>query len=210
MAALTEWTRTLLANLPGVAPPQVEEKLRQAAKEFYLQSRAWRTVLGPFDVTATQVPVVLAPPANSQIVWVREVWLQEGSVRSRLIGNAEKITEDRDDRRPTHFYFDPPTGTVQLWPTPTETVVGILFASVALTVTPAAATFPDLSLTHHFEAIQNGSLARLYAMPNKPWTDPIMAARYGQLFRRACMELRAVADAGYTSSDPPWRFPPFA
>lgn len=208
-AAFTLWTQPLLASLPGITSAQVDEKLRHAIREFYLQSRAWRTVLGPFTATINTPAVVLTPPALSQVVWVREVWLQEGSIRTRLWPTVERITEVRSDR-PAYFYFDPPTGTLQLWPTPIATLTNVLYASVVLTPTDAAATLPDLSLTHHFEGILNGAYARLFAMPNKPWTDPLMATRYGQLFRRTCMELRAVADAGYTHSDPPWRFPPFA
>jgi hypothetical protein len=209
MAAISLWTNPLAASLPGAIPAQVEEKLRHTVKEFFLQSRSWRKVLGPFDVTIAVPAVVLTPPADSQVVWVRGVWLQEGSIRTDLAPVTSKITEARSDR-PTHYYFDPPTGTVQLWPTPDATLVGVLYAEVALTPTTAAATFPDLAETHHFEAIQEGALSRLMAMPNKPWSDPMMAARYGQLFRRRCLELRAVSDAGYTHSDPPWRFPNFA
>lgn len=208
MAALSLWTRPLQAVLPGITPAQAEEKLRHALKEFYLQSRAWRQVLGPLDIQASTSLVTPAPPADSQIVWVRSAWLQEGSIRTHLKTSVTKITETRSDK-PTHYYSESPQ-TLNLWPTPDVNLDDVLFVEVALTMTDAAATAPDLSATHHFEAIQNGALARLYMMPNKPWTDQIAATRYGQLFRRACMELRAVSDAGYLHGDPPWRFPPFA
>ncbi len=209
MAALTVWTQPLAAVLPGATAAQLEEKLRHAAKEFYLQSRAWRTVLGPFTVTAANPAVTLTPPADARVMWVRAAWLQEGTVVTALVPSPCKITESRSER-PRQYYFDPPTGVLQLWPTPDATLSNVLYAEVALAPTTAAAAFPDLAESHHFEAIEHGALARLFAMPNKPWTNQDEARRYARMFRRACIEMRAVSDQGYTHSDPPWRFPPFA
>lgn len=210
MATLVPWTQQLLA-LPGVTTPQVEEKLRSALKEFYLQSRAYRRVLGPLTITSAQPSLALDPvDANTRVVWVRDAWLQDGSIKTHLVKAACKLTEPRTGR-PTHYWLDPAVpSTLMLWPTPDVTLSNILHVEVALTVSDAATVFPDLSVSHHFEAILNGAFARLYAMPNKPWTDQLVANRYSQLFRRACSELRTNGDLGYQHSSPPFRFPPFA
>jgi hypothetical protein len=209
MATLPLWTQPLLACFPGATEPQVEEKLRHALKEFYLQSRAWRRTLGPFDVTDGAPLVTLNPvDANTQVVWVRNAWFQEGDIRTPLGVSVCKITEAREGK-PTHFYSETPY-SLTLWPTPDTTIPGILFVEVALTTTAAATVIPEVSETHHFEAILDGAFARMYAMPNKPWTDPLAADRYSRTFRRRCLELRAVSDASYLHVDPPWRFPRFA
>jgi hypothetical protein len=208
MAALTVWTNPLAAQLPGAIPAQIEEKLRHALKEFFLQSRAWRTTLGPFDVTSGVALVTPTPPANSQIVWIRDVWLQEGGVFTPLQAATAEITEARTGK-PTHFYSESPD-TLMLWPTPDTTLTQVLYAHVALTMTDATSVVPDLSASHHYEAIEHGALARLFAIPNKPWSDPAMAFRYARMFRRRCLELRAISDAGYLRTDPSWRFPSFA
>lgn len=209
MAVLSLWTRPLLAGLPGATPVQIEEKLRHAMKEFYLQSRAWRRVLGPLDVTINAPLVSLNPvDVNTQVVWVRRAWLQEGGVITNLKPAVVKVTETRVDK-PSSYYHESPS-SLTLWPTPSATLTGVLFVEAALTLADAATVIPDISATHHFEAIYNGALARLLAMPNKPWTDQAAATTYGRMFRRSSMELRAVSDAGYTHSDPPWKFPSFA
>jgi hypothetical protein len=201
----------LNSRLAGITPAQAQAELRAAAKEFYLQSRSWNKTIGPHSTTdgATQIALVTGD-ANAQVAWVREVWLQYGDFEEYLLPMVRKNTNARDDH-PTHFFRDTGApGTIDLWPTPDASEADVLWANVALMPTAAATNLPDLAGSHHFDAILDGAMARFLMMPNRPWSDPQMGIRLGQKFRRAIVEFRAVADAGYTRSDPGWWFPPFA
>lgn len=211
MAAFSVWLNPLTSRIPGATPEQLQAELIAAAQDFYIQSRAWNVTLGPFDFTVSTPAVTLATgDVNSRVTWIRNAWLQYGDLTEDLGPLIRRVPSANEDH-PRNFYRDPNSpGVIYLWPTPNATETGVVYANVALQPTENATTLPDQAEIFHFEAILDAAMGRILKMPNKPWTDPIASMAHARSARRAAMEFRAVADAGYTHADPGWRFPPFA
>lgn len=204
------WQSPLEARFAGATPQIVRQELNAAIQEFYFQSRAWREQIGPYTVTAAQANVTLNPvQTHAKVVFVHQAWIEDPDNGVRGLKALTVYPTDGQTDYPTHYYAADPL-LLRLWPTPDATLGTVLYADAALAPLSSTAQLPSVAASHHFEAILEGSLARLFLMPNKPWTDLMQAAVYTRSFRRRCMEFRAISDSGYTRADPPWRFPPFA
>ena len=203
------WMKPLLARLSGATESTVRCELGAAIREFYLQSRAWREQIGPYNVYANNDLVWLNPvDAYSYVVWVRGAWLQDGDRRDYLAASTFRDTRPTTGR-PTAFSTPDPY-VLRLHPVPDTAMGAVLWIDAALAPAVDASRFPNIAATHHFDAILEGALARLLVIPNKPWTDPVLGMRYSQTFRRRCMEWRSISEQGYSHADQGWRFPAFA
>lgn len=204
------WTNPLQARLAGITPAQINCELSAAIREFYFQSRSWREQIGPYHIYANNDLVWLNPvDAYSNVMWVHDAWI-EHPTEGRVVLKKQTMRETgQDPARPRCFSLADPS-VLRLSPMPDESLGAVLWINASLVPVPDATRLPNVAQSHHYEAILEGALARLHLMPNKPWTDQMLASRYAQTFRRRCVEFRAIADQGYVQTDPPWRFPPFA
>lgn len=204
------WMNPLQSRLPGAVTAQIECELHAAIREFYFQSRAWREQFGPYSIYLDQDLVWLNPvDAYSNVMFVHGAWIED-PIRGRM--NLKPLTfrpTDGQTGYPMYFQAADPT-VLRLWPKPNTAVGPYLWVDASLVPLPDATRLPDMAQSHHFEAILEGALSRLHMMSNKPWSDPMLATRYGQTFRRRCLEFRAISDQGYLRADQGWRFPSFA
>lgn len=204
------WMKPLLARLAGATESTVRCELNAAIREFYLQSGAWREQVGPFNVYAGQDLVWLNPvDAYSNVNSIRSVWLEEATAGRTILKPQNGRDTDTEPGKPTH-YSTPDPYVLRLWRVPEASLGAVLWVDATMAPLPDATRLPNIAASHHFEPILEGALSRLYLIPNKPWTNPVIGMRYSQTFRRRCIEWRAVANQGYGRADPGWQFPRFA
>ena len=203
------WMKPLQARLAGAAEGTIRCELVAAIREFYLQSHGWREQIGPYNIYVGQDLVWLNPvDAYSYVAWVRGAWIQYGDRRVDLVP-CDRRQSGGLTGEPTEFSTPDPY-VLRLYPVPDVSLGPVLWVDAALAPAVDASRFPNISATHHFEPILEGALARLLNMPNKPWSNPALAMRYSQTFRRRCMEWRSLSEQGYNRVDSGWRFPAFA
>lgn len=207
---LSLWLSPLQARLAGATLSIITCELRAAIREFYYQSRGWREQFGPYAVTANNDLIWLNPvDAYSNVVHVHNAWIED-PVRGRQ--DLKKLTIRPTDGMvdyPTHFQAADPS-VLRLWPEPDESLGQVLWVDASLTPAPDATRLPNVAASHHFEAILEGALSRLYGMMNKPWSNPDMSLMLARSFRRRYLEFRALSDQGHLMADKGWRFPSFA
>lgn len=204
------WQKALQARLSGATEGLVRCELNAAVREFYLQSNAWREQIGPYHVYAGQDIVWLNPvDAYSNVTYVRGVWIQDAD-RGRInLRPIDSRVTDTEPGEPTYFSTPDPY-VIRLWRVPDANLGAVLWVDANLVPLPDATRLPNISASHHYEPILDGALARLLAIPNRPWSDPMLAMRYDQKFRRKCIEWRSISAQGYNRGEAPWRFPAFA
>jgi len=66
---------------------------------------------------------------------------------------------------------------------------------------------PDWMYPMFFQDWLDGSLARLYGMPAKPWANPTLATMHHRKYRNAMAFRMQEARRGYAYGVPGWRFP---
>lgn len=90
--------------------------------------------------------------------------------------------------------------------------VGLRQGTVLLALKPTsfAASLPASLWSTWFEAIKSGTLARLYELPAKPWSNPQIAVEKMREYRAGVSQARSYAQNQYTDGGGRWSFPYFA
>ena len=208
--SLEVWLRPLLARLPGAVEAVVQSELRNAIEWFYRESRAWRvTELGPYAVAEGQDTVYLNPADQySRVTYVLGAFLNEGGAVTPLTA-ATEMPQERLVDKPRVYFMEAPD-VLRLYPRPSSSLGAVLYVSASLTPAADFVRVPDVAVTHHFDAILDAALARIYAMPNKPFTNYDLAAAFERRAKRSVTLFRGIADRAYSTGEKRWVFPPFS
>lgn len=212
---ITPMSQRVLARLPGAPLEIVNIEMRAATTEFLARSLIWRSRKTFPLVANTNGYTIVSPqePAGVMIASVLAAFCGKTPMRvGPLTGYDFTTTGDPrvvDSTNPTQ---------VIVWPTPTTESAGKEIAlDVAWGLDPSSIEPDSVILPYnvlgHLEVMVDGALARLYAMPDKPWSSTQHAEYHLRRFRGGTMEARRTADTGRGReglNPPSWRFPPFA
>lgn len=202
----------VLMQIPGAPDQLVRTHLAQVLREFYTKSTAWRDNVGPYTIKKLQDVVQLNPiDQNTRLQFVLNAWLFpfQGSNTPYPLTVLTRRPFGGTPQPPSRYYMDR-MDYLRLWPVPDQSYGKILYVYASLVPLSTAVTLPDISYTHHLDALQWGTLARLYAMPKKPWTDKAMAAEMSRKYRQEILIWRDVANRGNGPADTQVQFPRFA
>jgi len=205
--ATTAWSAFLpdvLPHVAGVSDPLAEGEIRKAAIEFCHKSLAWTHMHDPVTVAARVNPYDYSKPSGTQVVEPLQVWLEERKViefktpaeLSELYGDwrkAEGTPQFITQERPSQFY---------LVPTPTMTLANGLTLRVALKPSRSASGVDSMIHEEYAEVIANGAIARLLAIPGKPWTNLSLASARGEIFNADINKVRHRVRRGYAPAKP--------
>lgn len=204
----------VLQEFPAAPDTLIESKLSDVLRDFYTNAGAWREVIGPYKLSAGRNTINLNPVDQySQLQYVSEVWIypsfQGGNDRQFLRPSTRKLVGT--DVSPTPLWYYMPTPDImEIYPVPTVTLGQVLYVFGMLTPLTNTARLPNMSTTHHLDALMWGTLARMYRMAKKPWTDMTLAAYYEKEYRREKLRWRDVANRQNSNGTPQWRYPSFA
>jgi hypothetical protein len=204
-------TNKVIMEAPGLPDSLVNSKLSDVIREFYTNSGAWRERIGPYTIKNGVANLMVNPVDQySQFQYVLEAHIYPstpGGNQKQPLRPTPTPLQGNDTGMPLWYWMDTPS-SMNFYPIPNANfslyVYGIL---LPLINTPR---LPDISTTHHLDALMWGTLARLYAMPGKPWTNAKAAQEYRREYNREMLRWRDVANRGYTNAIPRWRFPNFA
>lgn len=194
------WSDTLLSVLPGASLANVELVFWNTAREFYRRSRSWREKLGTFNLTAGQGTVALNPvDQNADICYLEGASL--GGVFFRQIGQSGRYYTAG---MPGRVWLEDPH-TLRINPTSGQAYSGLVL-DVSCAPTRGGEALPPYAETHHFQALEVGTLGKLMAQPNKPWTEPANAMLHQRRFEIAIARARADVEKNYGPNAGNWSF----
>lgn len=196
MKELDEFLPNVRMYAPGVSDPVAFFAIRQAAIDFCERSRMWRWE-DEFSITADDYEDLIAPD-GAVIHEIEAVWFNGHKITKKktpkeldeCLPGWRSDTENRPEGDPTYITQTAPN-TMVLAPFGTGTVK----VSVYLKPSQDCEQLPDFLADQHRETIAWGALARILMIPNQSFTDPNMAAVWGQSFQN---KLDGKADAGIT------------
>jgi hypothetical protein len=175
-------------EVPAITQSVIQMMAWNAIEQFYMES-GWRRDL---------------------VYWT----LAEGN--SRLDFNpfsAQWLVEDILDFQGLHRFMAVPPGVVNDLDPPTYIRKGSALVSlkpVSFAVVTTAGVAPEL-WSRWLEAIRFGTLANIYAMPSKPYSNPNLAATYIREFKSRIARARSIADNNFNGAQGGrWSFPRFA
>jgi hypothetical protein len=206
-SSFDDWADTLTSVLPGASLPNIRLVFWNTAREFYLRSRAWREQLGAFTLSPGQVELPLNPVTqNTEVCYLEGVHLVGAPIFMRVGSSPSFYVEGQyTPGTPSKFELLDPH-TLVMSPAPNRTFENALWLQVSVQPTRGAEALPPFARTHHFQALEVGTLGKFLAQPNKPWSEPQSAILHQRRFEVAIMRARADAEKGYSKSANNWQF----
>jgi hypothetical protein len=180
-----------------------EHELRRAAQVLMRRTRAWQVDVPAVAVVAGQATVSVAPTsAELELVRVEAVWFDGKPLEPTTAEVLDALYADdwRAHTGTPSKYIQMVPGEIRLYPVPVaDAVTGL---SVRLSVAPSetAAGLPDDIALRFRDDVQVGAKARLMLYPGRPWTNPELAAVYGQAFDSLVGTATAAAARSYAQA----------
>lgn len=193
-------------ELPGVPEPVLHYRYSQAVKDFLHRSEAWRyTITTPVTCTSGEdfPSLTSSIPTNTYVVRPVSVkWVTGTALPFRTRDELDQVNpqwEQETALQPSAWTILQP-GVFKLYPTPSATTSAALYFRVALSIkVPDATQIPEELVREWDDAFAAGALTRLYAMPNKDWSNPALAAAYSNKFEHYVnvAKARTASDYGH-------------
>lgn len=202
------WQDSLLPQLPGAVRAVVEQVFLSQARTFYFQTRTWREMLGPFGVRAGRDIIHLNPvDQRSDVCFVERAWFNDAPMGVYTVATTGGHLPPSGQGDPGFVRLLDPH-TLKLEPTPINDVDAAIRLEVsAQPKRDIGSQLPGFAATHHFEALETGTLAKMMTHPNKPYTNLAMGVQYARLFQKYIAEAKAMQFHGYVQNAGAWAFP---
>lgn len=203
----------VLLQCAGAPDTLVDAMIQQVLREFYTMSNGWRDIIGPYFVSSGIDEIQFNPiDQYSSLLNVFGAYLYptptSANARAWLYLNSDKIV-GTDTAQPTSLWMRTPDTGI-LYPKPDKNYGAVLYVIAGLKPVINTTQLPAISTEQHLDGLVSGVLARLYSMPNKPFTSMPAAAEHKRNFRQQILLARDQANRSYSSADARRSFPPFA
>lgn len=195
VTAFTEMYELVRPTVEHISQPVVARHAARAANEFFRQSHAWRIQDTAYlsDGYAGGVwPLAMAEGDKIRVAKIFSVTTEQ----EKVLPFASPYQLDRHDPD-WRTRSGPPEQIIdqgsRFTVAPVPSSATTLTAEMAIYPRISAVEIPDELFEEHEERLLDGTLARIYAEPNRPWTSLEMAGYHQQLFRQ---HIEAAARAG--------------
>lgn len=194
-ATVLEMVRTsVMLRLLGPDPSLIDAESRWVLWKFLYEVPAWKRVLTVSPVAGQRdYPLALTDPESAVLVtqaYYGDTPLAGGDMPPILTTTgAPSVMALVDDR------------TFRVYPTPTSADTSPILVEVALTLLPTAEATPPALVRAYFDVLLEGTLGRLYMMPDKTWTNLLLAQAHLSRFEmRIARAKRKTNTAGVKGS----------
>jgi hypothetical protein len=202
MTAIADAAQEVRVLIPEVTKNVLHMALLAAAREYCRRSLAWRsrnlvnTIAGTssyefWDPLDAIIVDIFSPKLDTDIS------LTKAPDNKVDLIDMELLTKQDE---PEYIFFNGVENSVQLAPIPDAAYA--LTAQVALMPLPTSTVLNDDLWNRHSDAIIDGTLYRLYRMPNKSWSSQPLAGYHRVMFEDAIDHARSKAADGNMTGVP--------
>lgn len=180
--ALESFLPEIYPECPGVPQPVAVNAIRNACFDFCYESQYWNEVQASVAYTAANAAYTLAPVADTQVVGVLSLNMNEAEVvyPSPLPELIAAKPDWATAQGAITTFVQPALDAVTLVAVPE--VSGYFIPTVAYAPARTAATVDARLYNIHLETIRSGALWKLKRMLTQPWADATGAAMYERMF----------------------------
>ena len=176
MAAISSLVPDVRVEIPEIPGFVAERQLLRALREFAEATRTWRVnIQVSTTAAAATVDLTASLPAATELVDIISVKNISGGAppEPRTFAWLDKNVSDwrTDTALDAKWFVLDGNNTIRLVPTPSTTVANQYDVRIAVKPSLTATTIDDVVANKYDELLVHGALARLYAIPRKPWTD---------------------------------------
>lgn len=203
MKALSLFTPRIAFRVDGCPDPVIEQAVLDTCIDFCIDSGALKQTLDQVLTTANAAEVDLDVPTSYRLVRVHKLWIDGTEIGSPHDDQAN-AWDFHDTAKAgaalikgvPRRYVHVANETIRLYPIPDK--VYTVSCRAALKPSRSATTVDDALFEDHMDAIVDGALARLLAMPER-WGNAGLAMRHQDAYRRGVN--RALASVGIAAPD---------
>lgn len=181
----------IIIDVPNCPNPVAQRALRDTLMDFCRRSQAW-LVRQEFGVTIKdQSAVILELPDNTRYVKIISL-----NHEDRVLTPASETMLDNQIRGwRTHkgnpkAFIEQLGGEIRVYPMPTETTVGKVAGTLALSPTRHATEIDQDLWDRWLEVLVAGTQYRLHQMPDRSWTNPPRSAVLMQTYETGIDDAR--------------------
>jgi hypothetical protein len=203
LGVLESIRQAAMLRLTGATPEAVDLESRWVVSDFLARSRVWRRA-----ITLTPVASVEDYPlgiANHESA----VLLLAASYDMRGLLLAPNPLMSSQDGLPTAVMLADDR-TARVYPIPTTSTTKSVKVEVALTLLPMTESVIPAVVRPYHETLLHGVLARMYKMPDKPYTNQRLAPEHQWNYDRGVYDVRRMTDGGRGRNAMFVQFAPFA
>lgn len=191
------WLEDAMIAFIGAEVPLIEHQTRATVIDFCNMSEAWRT-----DTTALDVLVGRShysfdrPIQDTEICKVLALFLDGKQLPLQSYADMAATSDLFTRKGKVQSAFIEYDNKVMLYPIPDASQPDGLMARVAIRPSRSAKTMNEYVAKRYYEIILNGLKARMYAIPNKPWSDLGSSTVYQTRFKDGCAKARRESHFG--------------
>lgn len=211
---LSAWYPDILAQIPSIAVPSMNDAIRKACRKFCKESWIWRYTLDLIDVEADTSEYTLTIPVA---LYADLVAIPKDGVKYKEDGEDEEAfndltctSEDELDSissawryethpNPSKFYVDNVDKDLHLVPEPEDASTEGLEVTVILMPDNTCTTVPDFLFDDYQDTITAGALEDLLNRRSTEGYDPNLAQKYGLDFRNGYNDAKLKRFTGGTN-----------
>ena len=209
MATLQDWLDEVLEQADGATTEVALRALERTGREFFRDSTAWIEWITGLNVSPG-TPISLNPnaPANTEVAYVFLASLPDAAGKEYVLKplSGYPIPAPDPAEYPTHFVLDN-YSVLSVVPDVKTAKTGELNVLCALMPLDRTTELPTQAYEHYHEAILSGALGKLYATPNKPYTNVDFAKFHLRRFQTLISKFRDEARRRYGFADTQLSFP---
>lgn len=184
MVNLSQFFPRLMPYVVGCPEPLAQQALLDAAIEFCTKSNAVSVMLDPVTTISGIATYEIDTPSQTGVSAVLKLW-HDGNLILPLPFEQATSLFNNPNGSPRFFFgqYVDEAFCVTLLPTPDKTVANGLRMRAALTPTRSATQVHDILYDRYADAIVQGAISTLCAVPDQPFTDLPQAAAAAMRFR---------------------------
>lgn len=192
------WLEEVAQTIAGADRDLVRYHVRAAAIEFCQLSEAWHLEALPLDIEQGQNLYTLQAPLSD----VDIVGIVFASIQDKFITPKSKADIERQygnaltQTGPVRHYYQQSANQLMLFPTPDFALANGLKYTVAVRPTRSSNGMNADLGKEYFDAIANGAIARLYKLPNRPWSDGAAFTMFEQRMKESARRAKSRAFRG--------------
>lgn len=192
----------VLQQAPHCPVPTAIFALQRTARDFCYESMILRYVSDPIDLMAGEGTYDIEVPNATESVSAVAVWYNDRPLEP--LGFSAKYRwpwKNYDSRQgPPMFWSAPNQNQILLSPIPEIAEANALVIMAAVAPKRNAAGVDDDVLEKWSDTMINGALARIYAIPNQPFTNPQAAKERYMLYRADVAQAKIEANKERTTA----------
>lgn len=203
MKSLSLFMSRILPHVIGCPDVVAQEALLDTAIEFCEKTLVVRQTLDPLDTEAGALEYELSGPLNEVVILPLQVW-HKGTllqpVAADLVENVQAFSSDAlgtDTMKgtPTQYVWLSPS-TLGLFPIPDTSELAAINVRAALKPTRTATQLEDVLYTDWMDVLVAGTLARLHATKDQPWSSADRSLMRAREFRTGVQRARMEGSVG--------------